>query len=71
MDEAIAIERNKGRAGVLATVPGLCKEYAITMREVKACVLECKPGAAKDGVAAAKKPVVYKTAVYRARSTKK
>ena len=43
----------------------------ITMREVKAYVLERKPRAGKDGVAVAKKRVVRKTATKRARSTKK
>jgi len=71
MDEAIAVEKNKGRDDALATVRGLCKQYGITMREVKAYVLERKPRAGKDGVAVAKKRVVRKTAAKRARSTKK
>ena len=61
MDEAIAAEKNKGRDDALATVRALCKQYGITMREVKAYVLERKPRAGKDGVAAAKKRVVRKT----------
>ena len=59
---AIAAEKNKGRDDALATVRGLCKQYGITMREVKAYVLERKPRAGKDGVAEAKKRVVRKTA---------
>ena len=35
MDEAIAAEKNKGREEALATVRSLCKQYGITMREVK------------------------------------
>ena len=71
MDEAIAVEKNKGRDDALATVRGLCKQYGITMREVKAYVRERKPRAGQDGVAVAKKRVVRKTAAKRARSTKK
>jgi hypothetical protein len=71
MDEAIAVEKNKGRDDALATVRGLCKQYGITMREVKAYVLERKPRAGKDGVAVAKKRVVRKTAAKRARAAKK
>ena len=71
MDEAIAAEKNKGRDDALATVRGLCKQYGITMREVKAYVLERKPRVGKDGIAVAKKRVVRKTAAKRARSTKK
>ena len=71
MDEAIAVEKNKGRDDALATVRGLCKQYGITMREVKAYVLERKPRAGKDGAALAKKRVVRKTAAKRARTTKK
>ena len=71
MDEAIAAETNKGRDDALATVRGLCKQYGITMREVKAYVLERKPRTGKDGVAVAKKRVVRKTATKRARAAKK
>ena len=71
MDEAIAVEKNKGRDDALATVRALCKQYGITMREVKAYVLERKPRVGKDGVVVAKKRVVRKTAAKRARSTKK
>jgi hypothetical protein len=71
VDAAIAAEKNKGRDDALATVRGLCKQYGITMREVKAYVLERKPRAGKDGVAVAKKRVVRKTAAKRARATKK
>jgi hypothetical protein len=62
MDDAIAAEKNKGRDDALATVRALCKQYGITMREVKAYVLERKPRAGKDGVVEAKKRVVRKTA---------
>ena len=62
MDEAIAAEKNKGRDDALATVRALCKQYGITMREVKAYVLERKPRTGKDGAAVAKKRVVRKTA---------
>jgi hypothetical protein len=68
---AIEVEKNKGRDDALATVRGLCKQYGITMREVKAYVLERKPRSGKDGVAAAKKRVVRKTAAKRARAAKK
>jgi DNA-binding protein H-NS len=59
---AIEAEKNKGRDDALATVRALCKQYGITMREVKAYVLERKPRTGKDGAAAAKKRVVRKTA---------
>ena len=62
VDAAIAAEKNKGRDDALATVRGLCKQYGITMREVKAYVLERKPRAGKDGETVAKKRVVRKTA---------
>jgi len=62
MDEAIAAEKNKGRDDALATVRALCKQYGITMREVKAYVLERKPRTGKDGAAVPKKRVVRKTA---------
>ena len=71
MDEAIEAEKNKGRDDALATVRSMCKQYSITMREVKAYVLERKPRVGKDGVAVAKKRVVRKTAAKRARVTKK
>ena len=71
MDEAIAAEKNKGRDDALATVRGLCKQYGITMREVKAYVLERKPRTGKDGAALIKKRVVRKTATKRARAAKK
>ena len=71
MDEAIAVEKNKGRDDALATVRGLCKQYGITMREVKAYVLERKPRSGKDGVAVAKKRVVRKTAAKRVRAARK
>ena len=71
MDEAIAAETNKGRDDALATVRGLCKQYGITMREVKAYVLDRKPRVGKEGVAVAKKRVVRKTAVKRGSAAKK
>ena len=71
MDEAIAAEKNKGRDDALATVRGLCKQYGITMREVKAYVLDRKPRVGKEGVVVAKKRVVRKTAVKRGRAAKK
>lgn len=71
MDEAIAAEKDKGRDDALATVRALCKQYGITMREVKAYVLERKPRAGKDGEPVAKKRVLRKTAVKRTRVAKK
>jgi hypothetical protein len=62
MDEAIAAEKNKGRDEALATVRGLCKQYGITQREVRAFVLERKPRVGKLGAAVAKKRVVRKSA---------
>jgi hypothetical protein len=59
---AIAAEKNKGRDDALATVRGLCKQYEITMREVKPYVLERKPRVGKDGTAVAKPRVVRKSA---------
>jgi hypothetical protein len=59
---AIETEKNKGRDDALATVRGLCKQYAITMREVKPYVLERKPRVGKDGAAVAKPRVVRKSA---------
>jgi len=73
MDEAIAAEKTKGREEALATVRSLCKQYGITMREVKAHVLERKPRVGKDGAVVAKKRVVTKptTGVKRGRPAKK
>ena len=71
MDEAIAAEKNKGRDEAVATARALCKQYGITMREVKAYVLDRKPRAGKEGVAVAKKRVVRKTTVKRGRAAKK
>ena len=59
---AIEAEKNKGRDDALATVRGLCKQYGITMREVKPFVLERKPRVGKDGTAVAKPRVVRKSA---------
>ena len=61
MDEEIAAEKNKGREEALGTVRSLCKQYGITMREVKAYVLERKPRVGKEGVVVAKKRVARKT----------
>ena len=61
MDEAIAAEKNRGRGEALATVRSLCEQYGITMREVKAHVLERKPRVGKDGVVVAKRRVARKT----------
>ena len=58
---AIAAEKNKGRDEAVATVRSLCKQYGITMREVRAFVLERKPRVGKLGVAVSKKRVVRKT----------
>lgn len=54
MVKAIAAAK-KGRDGARATVRGLCKQYGITMQEVKAYVLERNPRAVEEGVAVAKK----------------
>lgn len=59
---AIEQEKNKGRDDALATVRGLCKQYGITMREVKPYVLERKPRVGKHGTAVAKPRVVRKSA---------
>lgn len=70
---AIEAEKNKGRDEALASVRALCKQYGITMREVKAYVLERKPRVGKDGAAVAKKRVVTKaaTGAKRGRPAKK
>ncbi len=59
--EAIAAEKDKGRDEALATVRGLCKQYGITMREVKAYVLQRKQRVSMSG-AVAKKRVARKSA---------
>jgi hypothetical protein len=61
MDEAIAAEMSKGRDEALATVRSLCRQYGISMREVKPYVLERKPRAGKEGAPVAKKRVASKT----------
>jgi len=72
IDDKIAAETDRGRDEALASVRGLCKQYGITMREVKAHVLQRKPRAGKEGATVAKKRVVRKTvAVKRARVAKK
>jgi hypothetical protein len=68
---AIEAEKNKGREEAVATVQSLCKQYNITLREVRKFVLERKPRAGKDGEAVTKKRVVRKTAVKRPRFAKK
>jgi DNA-binding protein H-NS len=70
---AIEAEKTKGRQEVLATVRGLCKQYGITLREVKSYVLERKPRVGKDGVAVVKPRVARKAAagVKRGRPAKK
>lgn len=55
---AIEAEKNKGREEAVATVQSLCKQYSITLREVRKFVLERKPRVSKNGVVAAKKRVV-------------
>jgi hypothetical protein len=70
VDEAITAEKNKGRDDALATVRSLCKQYGITIREVKAYVLERKPRTSKDGIAIAKKRVVRKTSAKREHAVK-
>jgi hypothetical protein len=54
-------------------VRGLCKQYGITLREVKPYVLERKPRAGKDGAALAKPRVARKspTGAKRGRPAKK
>ena len=70
---AIEAEKTKGRHEALATVRGLCKQYGITLREVKAYVLERKPRVGKDGAAVAKPRVAGKsvTGAKRGRPAKK
>jgi hypothetical protein len=62
MDEAIAAETSKGREEALATVRTLCKQFGISLREIKPYVLERKPRVGKDGVVVVKKRVASKTA---------
>lgn len=62
MDEAIAAETSKGREEALATLRTLCKQFGISLREVKPYVLDRKPRVGKNGVAVEKKKVVRKTA---------
>jgi hypothetical protein len=58
---AIEAEKTKGRLEALATVRSLCKQYGITIREVKPYVLERKPRAGKEGAALAKHRVAGKS----------
>lgn len=72
MDEAIAAETSKGREDALASVRTLCKQFGITLREVKPYVLDRMPRVGKNGVAVvAKKNVVRKTASKRVSAAKK
>jgi DNA-binding protein H-NS len=61
INAAIEAEKTKGRLEALATVRGLCKQYEITLREVKPYVLERKQRVGKDGAAVAKPSVVGKS----------
>lgn len=69
---AIEAEKTKGRLEALATVRGLCKQYGITIREVKPYVLERKTRVGKDGAAVSKPSVARKspTGAKRGRSDK-
>ena len=58
---AIEAEKTKGRLEALATVRSLCKQYGITMREVKPYVLERKPRVGKEGAVVAKPRVADKS----------
>ena len=73
INAAIEAEKTKGRLEALATVRGLCKQYEITLREVKPYVLERKPRVGKDGGAVAKPRVAGKstTGAKRGRPAKK
>jgi hypothetical protein len=62
INAAIEAEKTKGRLEALATVRSLCKQYGITLREVKPYVLERKPRVGKDGGAVAKPRVAGKSA---------
>jgi hypothetical protein len=68
---AIEAEKNKGRDDALGTVRGLCKQYGITLREVRAYVLDRKPRVTKDGTAVAKSRVVRKIVAKKSRINKK
>jgi hypothetical protein len=57
---AIEAEKNKGREEALATVRSLCKQYSITLREVKAYVLQRKQRVSKDGASSVKTRVAAK-----------
>lgn len=61
INAAIDAEKTKGRLEALATVRSLCKQYEITLREVKPYVLERKPRAGKDEAAVAKPSVARKS----------
>jgi hypothetical protein len=57
---AIEAEKTKGRLEALATVSDLCKQYGITMREVRTYVLERKPRLGKDGTVVSTLRVAHK-----------
>lgn len=58
---AIEAEKTKGRLEALATVRSLCKQYEITLREIKPYVLERKPRVGKDGTAVTKPGLARKS----------
>lgn len=68
VDVAIAAETTKGRLDALATVRTLCKQFGISLREVKPYVLDRKPRGGKDGVVGAKKVVIRRTNAKRINS---
>jgi DNA-binding protein H-NS len=70
MDQKIEAEIDKNREEALTTVRSLCKQYAITLREIKASVLQRKPRVGKEKVVSKKKVTVRKTAAKRPPSTK-
>ena len=57
IEEAIAAEKNKGRADAVAKVKELIRTYGITAREVKSVLV-----ARKHRSGAAKRPAAKKTA---------
>ena len=54
-------EKNKSRNEALATVRSLCKQYSITISEIKKYVLERKPRTSKGGVSLSKKIAAKKS----------
>jgi hypothetical protein len=63
VDAAIAAETTKGRLDALANVRTLCKQFGITLREVKPYVLDRKPRGGKATAAVAKPRVIRKAAI--------